>query len=78
MNANRISWFYDFKGASMNVDTACSSSLVALDLACQELRSAGSNMVLCALVYFSNCFSAQSNSAHAILTVCRVLLPEPT
>ncbi|CRG83761.1 Lovastatin nonaketide synthase [Talaromyces islandicus] len=44
MNANRISWFYDFKGASMNVDTACSSSLVALDLACQELQSAGSNM----------------------------------
>lgn len=70
MNANRISWFYDFKGASMNVDTACSSSLVALDLACQELRSAGSNMVLYVLLF--PCVE------HTILTFYRVLLRGPT
>ncbi|KAK9413400.1 hypothetical protein SUNI508_02599 [Seiridium unicorne] len=54
MIANRISWFYNFSGPSINVDSACSSSLMALDFACQGLRSgacdmavvAGSSMVL--------------------------------
>ncbi|RAL08511.1 polyketide synthase [Aspergillus homomorphus CBS 101889] len=44
MHANRISWFFDCRGASMNIDTACSSSLVALDLACQGLRSGEAEM----------------------------------
>ncbi|KAK1144041.1 Type I Iterative Polyketide synthase (PKS) [Aspergillus melleus] len=44
MNANRLSWFFDFRGTSMNIDTACSSSLIALDLACQGLRSRETNM----------------------------------
>ncbi|KAL2871600.1 type I polyketide synthase [Aspergillus lucknowensis] len=35
--ANRVSWFYNLRGPSLQVDTACSSSLVALDLACQGL-----------------------------------------
>ncbi|KAH7303554.1 reducing type I polyketide synthase [Stachybotrys elegans] len=42
--ANRISWFYDLRGASLNVDSACSSSLVAMDQACQNLRAGASNM----------------------------------
>ena len=45
MNANRLSWFFDFRGTSMNVDTACSSSLVALDMACQGLLNGDTNMV---------------------------------
>lgn len=43
--ANRLSWFFDFKGPSIAVDTACSSSLVALHLACQSIRSGESSMV---------------------------------
>jgi Beta-ketoacyl synthase, N-terminal domain len=45
MNADRLSWFFDFRGASMVVDTACSSSLVALDLACHGLRDGDADMV---------------------------------
>lgn len=45
MLANRVSWFYDFKGTSMNLDSACSSSLVALHLACQDLKANNCSMV---------------------------------
>ncbi|OMP83233.1 Lovastatin nonaketide synthase [Diplodia seriata] len=43
--ANRVSWFYDFRGCSMTLDTACSSSLVALHTACGDLRQGQSTMV---------------------------------
>ncbi|PHH79873.1 hypothetical protein CDD82_2127 [Ophiocordyceps australis] len=46
MLANRLSWFFNLKGASMNLDCACSSSLVALHLACQDLRTGTSSMAL--------------------------------
>lgn len=46
MLANRLSWFFNFKGTSMNLDSACSSSLIALHLACQDLRAKNSKMVL--------------------------------
>lgn len=45
MNANRISWFFNFTGGSANIDTACSSSLVALDMACKDLINRDVDMV---------------------------------
>jgi acyl transferase domain-containing protein len=45
MLANRISWFFDLTGPSVNLDSACSSSMMALDLACQGLWSEDTSMV---------------------------------
>lgn len=45
MLSNRISWFFDLKGASVTLDTACSSSMVALDMACQGLWNHTANTV---------------------------------
>lgn len=46
--ANRVSYFFDWRGPSLSVDTACSSSLVALDQAVQTLRSGKSKMAVAA------------------------------
>ncbi|KAI0385542.1 polyketide synthase PksD [Hypomontagnella monticulosa] len=46
MLANRLSWYFDLKGPSMEINTACSSSMVAMDLACQSLRSKQCSMAL--------------------------------
>ncbi|PYH35667.1 polyketide synthase [Aspergillus neoniger CBS 115656] len=46
MLAHRVSWFFNFKGVSMNLDSACSSSLVALHLAAQGLAAGNSSMAL--------------------------------
>lgn len=43
--ANRLSWFFDLKGPSVNLDSACSSSGMALDWACSGLRDRSTNMV---------------------------------
>ncbi|XP_070581121.1 fatty acid synthase-like [Ptychodera flava] len=39
MFANRISYFFDFKGPSYQLNTACSSSLLAMDHALHAIRS---------------------------------------
>ncbi|KAI8944740.1 polyketide synthase PksD [Xylaria longipes] len=44
--ANRLSWYFDLTGPSIQVNTACSSSMIAMDLACRSLQSGQSSMAL--------------------------------
>src|ERR1700724_2813821 len=44
--ANRVSYFYDFRGPSVAVDTACSSALVAAHHAVQALRAREADVAL--------------------------------
>ncbi|WYZ35340.1 hypothetical protein EsH8_I_001616 [Colletotrichum jinshuiense] len=46
--ANRISYFFDWRGPSLTIDTACSSSMVALHQAVQALRSSEAKMAVVA------------------------------
>lgn len=61
MNANGLSWFFDFRGPSMNVDTACSSSLVALDMACRGLLSRDTSMVIMTYPFYSYIYTSWWN-----------------
>jgi len=44
--ANRVSYFFDFRGPSVAVDTACSSSLVAVHQGVQALRTGEADVVV--------------------------------
>ncbi len=44
--ANRVSYFFDFRGPSVMVDTACSSSLVAIHQGVQALRNGEADVVV--------------------------------
>nr|ALQ32969.1 putative polyketide synthase [Fusarium sp. NRRL 25184] len=46
MASNRVSHFFDLRGASMTLDTGCSTSLVALHQAVRDLRSGDSGMAV--------------------------------
>nr|ALQ32817.1 putative polyketide synthase [Fusarium commune] len=46
MASNRVSHFFDLRGASMTLDTGCSTSLVALHQAVSDLRSGNSTMAI--------------------------------
>ncbi|KAH9865982.1 hypothetical protein J1614_008546 [Plenodomus biglobosus] len=62
--ANRLSYFFDWRGPSVACDTACSSSLVALHQAVLSLRSGEINMAVAAganLILGPELFIAYSN-----------------
>lgn len=64
MLANRISWFFNLQGPSMNLNFACSSSLSALHLACQDLLNGASNMAIiggCSLVFHPHILLTMAN-----------------
>ncbi|MFT4199744.1 polyketide synthase Pks13 [Gordonia sp. (in: high G+C Gram-positive bacteria)] len=44
--ANRVNYFFDFRGPSVAVDTACSSSLVSVHQAVQSLRAGESDTAI--------------------------------
>lgn len=62
--ANRLSYFFDWRGPSLAIDTACSSSLVALHQAVLSLRSGETDMAVAAganLILGPELFIAYSN-----------------
>ncbi|MEV4320048.1 SDR family NAD(P)-dependent oxidoreductase [Actinocrispum sp. NPDC049592] len=69
--AGRIANRLDLGGANYTVDAACASSLAALDVACKELRTGSSDMVLCGAVDLHN-------SAHDFMMFASVKALSPS
>jgi acyl transferase domain-containing protein/acyl carrier protein len=44
--ANRVSYFFDWRGPSVAVDTMCSSALMSVHLACESLKRGESQMAI--------------------------------
>ncbi|WP_062054967.1 hybrid non-ribosomal peptide synthetase/type I polyketide synthase, partial [Aquimarina longa] len=44
--ANRLSYYYDFRGPSMSIDTACSASLTSIHTAVKDIRSGECTMAI--------------------------------
>lgn len=68
--ANRVSYFYDWRGPSVVIDTACSSSLVALHQAVSALRNGDAEMAVVAgtcLILGPEPFVSESKVCHVIL-----------
>lgn len=55
MLANRVSWFFDLTGPSVNMDSACSSSMMAFDQACQGLWAGDTTMVWESHLFSESC-----------------------
>ena len=69
MIANRLSYFYDFKGPSLVIDTACSSSLVALHYALRDFNDGTiDRAVVAGLSFTSNPHKNQSFAAFKMLS----------
>ena len=60
--ANRVSYFYDFRGPSLAIDTACSSALTAFHLACESVRSGSSDVAISGAVNLHRTRSRSSRS----------------
>ncbi|KAL9088429.1 MAG: hypothetical protein Q9165_006153 [Trypethelium subeluteriae] len=70
MVANRLSWFYNWTGPSVQLDSACSSSMMALDFAVQGLVNGASDA---AIVTGSNLILA----IEPLLTLMKMSLLSP-
>ncbi len=68
--ANRLSYFFDFRGPSIAVDTACSSSLTAIHLACQSLQGGG-----CQLAIAGGVNLILTPDLHVVFSQARMLSP---
>ena len=71
MAANRLSYFFGFRGPSLSLDTACSSALVALHLACRSLWAGESSL---ALAGGANCLVKPAVS----IGLCQASMLSPT
>ncbi len=63
MIANRVSYFFDFEGPSLQLDTACSSSLVAINSAIRDIRAGDCGQAVVGGIHLM-CHPARSLAYH--------------